>query len=234
MALDERQKRAWIREFQLNGFVVLRGFLPADFVTGMYEQLLPLLEAEHKTAVSDGWAKGRSRGRLALHLEQYIRMPIGPLRDPRFSRNPVIEELVDELLGKGRWRHGWTNVEACWKGSEYMEWHSDQNPGHGEAEDQANETVRVTFNIPLVDFNWRAGAMEVLPSTHRTPRSWGGVNEVANIYPHRLRLDLGDAVLRDGNIFHRGTPNLDPGPRPMLDQTYLKLSGNVAAPAAKT
>ena len=26
--------------------------------------------------------------------------------------------------------------------------------------------------------------------------------------------------LRDGNILHRGTPNLTDEPRPMLDQTY--------------
>ena len=36
-----------------------------------------------------------------------------------------------------------------------------------------------------------------------------------------------DAILRDGNILHRGTPNLTDAPRPMLDQTYKK---NVSVP----
>jgi len=233
MAIEEKQKAAWLREFDLNGFVVFRNFLPRELVAGMHDQLQPLLDAEYQKSVADHWARGRNVGRLALHLEQYIQLPIGKLRDPLYSRNPVIEELVDELLGKGQWKRGWTNVEACWKGSHYMDWHSDQNPGHGEDEDEDNETVRVTFNIPLVDFTWRTGAMEVLPSTHRLPRNWGSVNEVANIYPHRLRLDRGDALLRDGNILHRGTPNLTDAPRPMLDQTYLKLSGNVTAAEAK-
>lgn len=228
MALDPTQKRAWIREFELNGFVILRGFLSRDVVHRMHEQLMPLLEAEYRKAVADDWSRGRSSGRLALRLEQYVRLPIGPLRDPCFSANPIIEELVDELLGGGQWKRGWTNVEACWKGSEYMDWHPDQAPGHGDAQDQPNETVRVTYNIPLVDFTWKTGAMELLPATHRTPRNWGGPREVANLYPHLLRLDRGDALLRDGNIFHRGTPNLSDAPRPMLDQTYLKYSGNVA------
>jgi hypothetical protein len=225
--VDESRKRAWIREFELNGFVVLRDFLPRDLVQGMHEQLMPLLEVEHKKAVEDGWGRGRSPGRLALHLEQYCRLPIGPLSDERYSANPVIEELVDELLGAGDWKRGWTTVEACWKGSHYMDWHSDQMPAHADDSDCNNETIRVTFNIPLVDFTWRTGAMEVLPATHRMPRNWGGVEQVPNIYPHRLRLDRGDAVLRDGNIFHRGTPNLEAAPRPMLDQTYLKYAGDV-------
>ncbi len=36
--------------------------------------------------------------------------------------------------------------------------------------------------------------MEVLPATHRMPRNWGKVDGVANIYPHALRLDLGELV----------------------------------------
>lgn len=227
MAIDPKQKRLWIREFELNGFVVLRGFLPLDLVEGMHEQLAPLLKTKYQNAVADGWGEGRSVCRLALHLEQYAELPIGPLSDPRFSKNPVIEELIDALLGEGQWKRGWTNVETCWRGSQYMGWHSDQTPQHTENPDHANETIRVTFNIPLVDFTARNGAMEVLPATHRTPRNWGAVDDLTNIYPHRLRLDRGDAVLRDGNMFHRGTPNLDSAPRPMLDQTYLGYRGNV-------
>jgi len=50
------------------------------------------------------------------------------------------------------------------------------------------------------------------------------VSEIANVYPHRLRLHPGDAVLRDGNLLHRGTPNLTDRVRPMLDQTYKKIA----------
>jgi hypothetical protein len=228
--MDAGQKRAWLREFELNGFVLLRNFLPRELVREMYEQLMPLLAAEHKKAVAEGWSAGRSPGRLALHLEQFARLPIGPLADPRYSANPIVEELVDELLGAGNWKRGWTTVEACWKGSQYMGWHSDQMPAHAADPARSNDTIRVTYNVPLVDFTWRTGAMELLPATHRMPRDWGGLDDVANIYPQRLRLDRGDALLRDGNIFHRGTPNLDDAPRPMLDQTYLKYSGDVARP----
>ena len=46
--------------------------------------------------------------------------------------------------------------------------------------------------------------------------------EIPNIYPVQLQLERGDAVLRDGNTLHRGTPNLKDVVRPMLDQTYKK------------
>jgi ectoine hydroxylase-related dioxygenase (phytanoyl-CoA dioxygenase family) len=65
--------------------------------------------------------------------------------------------------------------------------------------------------------------MEVLPGSHHLPRNWGNVHEIANLYIHQLRLQPGDAVLRDGNILHRGTPNLTDHVRPMLDQTYKKI-----------
>jgi hypothetical protein len=50
------------------------------------------------------------------------------------------------------------------------------------------------------------------------------VVEVPRIYPVLLTLDRGDVVLRDGNGLHRGTPNLTETVRPMLDQTYKKIT----------
>ncbi len=87
----------------------------------------------------------------------------------------------------------------------------------------AHETVRVTFNIPLVDFTWHSGATEVLPGSHHLPRDFAGVVGVPNLYPYVLRMNVGDAVFRDGNILHRGTPNFGDEVRPMLDQTYKKV-----------
>jgi ectoine hydroxylase-related dioxygenase (phytanoyl-CoA dioxygenase family) len=105
-----------------------------------------------------------------------------------------------------------------------MDWHSDI-PLEGAAEpDAACRPSRVTYNIPLVDFNWANGAMELLPGTHHLPRSYlaQSIFDVENLYPVCLRMNRGDALLRDGNGLHRGTPNLTDEPRPMLDQTYKK------------
>jgi hypothetical protein len=222
MPIDAQQKDRWLREFQLNGFIVLRGFLPVDFVRAMADELAPLLEAEHAKAVQEGFAQGRMPGRLALHLEQYASLFRGALADERYQKNPIIEELVDATMGAGRWKRGWTLVEANWKGSAHMTWHSDQKPE--ETPPGPHSTVRCTFNIPLVDFTWETGAMELLPGSQHLTKEFGGVTGIANLYPHMLRLSLGDAVFRDGNTLHRGTPNLTDRVRPMLDQTYKRVA----------
>ena len=63
MPIDPKQKEIWLRELQLNGFVILRDFLPVELVTRMYEELLPLIESEFRKAQEDNFAKGRNRGR---------------------------------------------------------------------------------------------------------------------------------------------------------------------------
>jgi len=222
--IDPQQKDRWLRELQLNGFIVLRNFLPVDFVRAMADELSPLLEAEYAKSSRDGFAEGRMVGRMALHLEQYSALLKGALADERYQRNPVIEELVDATMGAGRWKRGWTLVEANWKGSSFMTWHSDQKPE--DTPPGLHRTVRATFNIPLVDFTWETGAMEFLPGSHHLTKDFTGLAGVENIYPHRLRLSLGDAIFRDGNTLHRGTPNLTDRVRPMLDQTYKKVPGD--------
>lgn len=225
MAIGPRQKELWLREFHLNGFLVLRNFLPVDLVSEMFDELEPLLESEHAKAEADGYSKGRSKGRLSLHVAPYADMLEGALTDPRYRSNPVIEELVDAILGAGCWKPGWTVVEAVWKGAEFMGWHSDQKIEDTPDIDAPHETIRVTYNIPLVDFTWANGATEFIPGSHRLPRRFHDSADtlaIPHIYPALVQLERGDAILRDGNALHRGTPNLTDRVRPMLDQTYKR------------
>jgi ectoine hydroxylase-related dioxygenase (phytanoyl-CoA dioxygenase family) len=224
VGLAEDQKRLWLRELELNGFVVLRRFLPVELVRAMREELEPLLEAEYEKAKAAGFEHGRMPGRLSLHIAEYADMLRGALADERYRRNAVIEELVDAVIGPGQWARGWTVVEAVWQEADYMSWHSDQKIEDTPDLDAAHETIRMTFNIPLVDFTWSSGATEYIPGSHRLPRRFHTESLVGipHLYTTRLELALGDAVLRDGNTLHRGSPNLSGVVRPMLDQTYKK------------
>ncbi|MDH3627748.1 MAG: phytanoyl-CoA dioxygenase family protein [Acidobacteriota bacterium] len=224
MPIDAKQKDIWLREFHLNGFVVLRNFLPVEFVQQLRDELAPLLETEYAKANKDEFASGRATGRLALHLDQYASLLRGALADDRYQRNAIIEELVDATLGEGQWDRGWTLVEAAWKGASHMAWHSDQKPEDTPDVHGPHQTIRVTFNIPLLEFMWQTGAMEVIPGSHHLPRDYAGIDGISNIHSYLLQLTLGDAIFRDGNILHRGTPNLTDDVRPMLDQTYKKKS----------
>jgi len=226
MAIDPGQKELWLQEFQLNGFIVLRDFLPLDYVDALREQLSPLMLGEYEKAQGDEFSRGRGAGRLAIHLDQYAKLLGGPLDDDRYRRHPVIDELVDAIMGQGSWKRGWTLVEAAWKGSRHMAWHSDQKLDDTPDLDAEHEPIRVTYNIPLTEFSAVNGATEFIPGSHRLPRSATRdlpILSIPHVFPVLLGLRKGDAVLRDGNGLHRGTPNLSDEPRFMLDQTYKKL-----------
>ncbi len=228
MAIDPRQKELWLHEFHLNGFVILRNFLPPEFVDAMHAELTPLLEAEYAKAVEENWGHGRGTGRMALRLESYAKLMRGTLDDDRYRKNAAIEELVDAILGQGGWKRGWSQVEVCWKGAHHMEWHPDETTDDNPNPDEAHRANRVTFNIPLVDFTWANGSMEVIPGSHMLPLAFHRqmkLHDIPNLYPVLLELRRGDAVLRDGNGLHRGTPNVTDRARPMLDQTYKRIHG---------
>lgn len=220
MALDRSEKELLLREFRLNGFVILRNLLPPDLVTRMYEDLAPVLATEYRALQSGKSRAVRGPQRVAFDITSYCKLLKDTLGDDLYLRNSVIEEILDDILGS--WRRGWTQVECCWKGSEYMSWHSDQTVEETPDMERQTGTVRVTFNIPLVDFSWRTGPIEFLPGSHLQPRSFQSYSfvRIPHVYPVAPQLRRGDALLRDGNLLHRGTPNLTDAPRPMLDQTY--------------
>lgn len=217
-----------VREFRLNGFAVLKGLIPVDLLTDFHHQLQPILRGEYKRVMAGQTEKARGAHRLAIDLTPYAKVISGQFYDEVFTHNPIAEDLVGAILAPhGTWRHGWTQVECAWKGSEFMGWHSDQTLADTPEPEQPNKTVRITFNIPLVDFTWANGAMQVIPGSHHLPRSFHSYQfeKLPRLHSHSLSLCRGDAIIRDGNMLHRGTPNLTHEPRPMLDQTY-KAAGN--------
>lgn len=231
MAIDPVIKDRWLREFRLNGFVILQSFLPVAYVEALWEQLLPILRGEKEKGDRGESPNKRGPNRYSFDVGVYAKLLGGPLDDPRYHAHPDIEELVEAILGpRNSWGRGWSRIECAWNGSEYMGWHSDQVFDETPDPHAANRTVRVTYNIPLVDFNWANGATEFVPGTHLQPRAVVDhkLLDIPNIYGVRPDLRRGDALLRDGNTLHRGAPNLTDTPRAMLDQTYRVAKAGTA------
>src|SRR6266571_2275591 len=221
--LDPRQKSLWLYELNLNGFIIFRNLLPLDLVDAMYGQFLPFYESELARVQAGDTRTLRARNRMSFEIGPYIDVLKGPLDDDRFRRNPVVEELASGVLG--RWRRGRTKAECPFKDADTMPWHPDVP--NDETHDPARppRPTRLTFNVPLVDINDANGPTEIVPGSHRMHHRGAQdyIYDLPQIYGVKILLRRGDAMLRDGNALHRGTPNLTERPRLLLDQTYKAI-----------
>ena len=98
MAIDPRQKALWLYELQLNGFIILRNFLPNDFVDAMRRQFEPLFRGELSRMHAGDRSTLRGGWRMSFDIARYIDLLKGPLDDDRYRRNPDIEALVLAVL----------------------------------------------------------------------------------------------------------------------------------------
>jgi ectoine hydroxylase-related dioxygenase (phytanoyl-CoA dioxygenase family) len=223
MSIEPRQKALWLYELQLNGFIVLRNFVPVDLVRSMREQFEPLLQGELSRLSAGDGSTLRGTNRLSFDLAPYVDRLKGPLDDDWYRRNPVIEELATAVLG--RWRYGVSKAEVALPDSNTMTWHPDVP--NDERRDEAGPVIptRLTFNVPLVEINDSNGPMEIIPGSHRMHHHHCAehIYDVPQIYPVRVLLRVGDAMVRDGNGLHRGTCNMSKQPRILLDRTYRAL-----------
>ena len=220
MSIDSAQKKLWLYELDLNGFVLLRNFIPPDQVEAMREQFLPLYRGELARLQAGDASSLRGRNRLSFDIAAYVDRLKGPLDDDRFRRNPIIEELAVEVLG--RWRYGVTKAECPFKDADMMAWHPDVPNDATRDRTKPPRPTRLTLNLPLVDINDANGPMEIIPGSHRMHHHdvHHFIYSVPRIYPVKILMRRGDAMLRDGNALHRGTPNMTEEPRILLDQTY--------------
>jgi hypothetical protein len=221
--MDQGQKALWLYELNLNGYVIFPNFLPIDLIDAMHEQFKPIYLGELTRLDAGDTSSLRGRNRMSFDIRLYIEKLRGPLDDDRFRRNPIVEELVDAVLGK--WRYGVTKAECPFKDADTMAWHADVPNDQPRESFEPVKPSRLTFNVPLVDVTDSNAPMEIIPGSHRLHHF--GVQEyiyrLQRVHSVKILMNRGDAMLRNGNLLHRGSPNLTEHPRILLDQTYRAL-----------
>lgn len=186
---------------QDTGVVVLPEPLPAAFVAELREALLGLLD-RYTGAFEPN--RGARRHQMYLPFEP-------PFSDPRLWADPAVLDVVERVLGPEA-ECTYYGSDTPFPGSEHQPVHQDGGPLFPGWEPRP-PLYCVAMNVPLVDVDEADGPLEWFPGVDRPG---------PDAEPRRFTGPAGTILLRDTRIWHRGSPNVGDGPRPMLALLYTR------------
>ena len=145
--------------------------------------------------------------------------------------NPTATSVCRALLGRGIHLALYTGNTMLGHTTTSQPVHWDE-PQLWPSLPHAAPAHSLTINIPLVDVTEDNGALELWPGTHLDVRSGARVGDGLlvpeewlearrrEVPPVRVPVPKGALLLRDGRVWHCGTTNTTPEPRPMLAMVY--------------
>jgi ectoine hydroxylase-related dioxygenase (phytanoyl-CoA dioxygenase family) len=195
----EEAKRAFARD----GYCVLRGIVPTSPLEQLHREL-----AERFAAESESGALFSGGGLLSGHLNCF------PGAGARFAYEALEQRGVIELvkqLHANVLRMPNVGLNFNLPGSHTQHYHTDR---------PFNRDFMIV-NVAVVDTVPENGAIEVVPGTHRQFHKYTRfVLERRHRDGRRVPMNRGDVLIRSSNLWHRGTANRSPVPRPMLALTW--------------
>jgi ectoine hydroxylase-related dioxygenase (phytanoyl-CoA dioxygenase family) len=175
-------------------------------------------------------------GHLQLGLRRYA-----PYVCADLAANPLIESVVEAVLGQGAWL-GFYNGNVNCPGSTYQPLHFDRpyswkTPEEAKAHGQSwpPPTTTLSCSVALADITLETGATEIYPGSQRETEvaTWttNRLKERPDLVeawgpPARMEIPAGSVCFRDPRMWHRGVPNHSDRPRAMLGLTYHSALAN--------
>ena len=169
-----------------------------------------------------------SEDTLPPHLnvgDRRVQLPImlqGPLLDPMLTAHPLLMRILESLLGRDFLIDNTTVVVAL-PGAREQSLHRDHHelfPGAAESGENLG-AYAITVSIPLVDLTPETGSTKLFPGSHRTKADRDGepeaLGDAENPYVAK-----GGCYLMDYRLWHHGTANRSPDPRPILYLVYTR------------
>jgi ectoine hydroxylase-related dioxygenase (phytanoyl-CoA dioxygenase family) len=209
-----------LNELRDSGFVVLEQVLDRGFINDV-DATFQKQFALHiqKQPLKDQIANGRIYVEMPIIFEQ-------PYSDEQICANPlaiqIMEAMMDEIVCC------FFNSNTALTGSEPQKIHIDMKrllfPGFPVALPPWSMVV----NIPLIDFTEENGSTEVWPGTHLNSDDLNLDARYPSLHSIRTNVNVGDLVIRDLRVWHRGMPNKTSAVRTMLaivyNRPWLKLN----------
>jgi ectoine hydroxylase-related dioxygenase (phytanoyl-CoA dioxygenase family) len=134
-----------------------------------------------------------------------------PFSDPRLWANPAVLRIVESVLGPD-FECTYYGSDTPYPGSDHQPIHQDGGPLFPEW-DSRPPIYCLGLNVPLVDVDENNGPLEWFSGPDRPE---------PGAEPERFTGPAGTMLLRDSRVWHRGSPNVGDGPRPMLALLYTR------------
>jgi ectoine hydroxylase-related dioxygenase (phytanoyl-CoA dioxygenase family) len=213
MRYNKSEIEQFTHEALTRGQCVLRGHFPAEKLRRWNEEFQPLLEA-HVEREKDNENRGANR--------YYVTLPFtGPFADEEIFCDADVLAIVENLVGRD-FVMCQLATDTPLKGSDYQDLHRDTPPLFPEL-NRETPSFQLAVNFPLVDVTEENGPFETTYGTHLMPKDEALKNiEAGEIKLEKLKMKLGDLMIRDVRAIHRGTPNRTDVPRPMCVIGYSR------------
>lgn len=216
---------------------VLPQVFSADEINAFRSELRPIVSKVESTMNTPGTPRiFHNDGKLTKthywHLGKHVILQAGPGRfdtrygidegvfaDQNFKHNPIIEQVIKSMLHNRYVNHTGVVYSAAGSGDQY--WHRDTD-NIADSDSDGTKLVEMddfyfTVLVPLVPMNKENGTTEFMLGTHRKTANQFDASEHA-----QFDVVLGDVLVFNGKINHRGRANQSKQERPVLYNVYYK------------
>lgn len=213
MRYNKSEIEQFTHEALRDGQCVLRGHFSAEKLRRWNEAFQPLLSA-HVEREKGNENRGANR--------YYVTLPfVKPFADEEIFCDPDVLAIVENLVGKD-FVMCQLATDTPLKGSDYQDLHRDTPPLFPETNAET-PSYQLAVNFSLVDVTEENGPFETTFGTHLMPKDEALRKiEAGEIKLEKLKMKLGDLMIRDVRAIHRGTPNRTDEPRPMCVIGYSR------------
>ncbi len=212
MSLSPEALEQAVKAIQVNGYIVFESILSDDFVQTLYDTYMQHFNAYLQNPDP---TFGENHYRMFLPFD-------APFNDPQIIENPRVIPILEDLLGEDFVCHYFAS-NTCLPGSSYQPAHSDVYNLFPES-DIRTPPYHMVLNIPLVDMTFDNGPMEFWAGgTHYNTLSMDEIGNYIDSIPSQMAtMPKGSIMLRDGRMWHRGTPNKSDQPRPNIALVFTR------------